>query len=66
MYTWILVISEIPVMMILGAFVGYEVGKRYGASPNYLFPLLGAFFGLIFSMAMLIPILRSATSRGSS
>jgi len=59
-FKWLAIGTEIPIMVFLGALIGYNFGKRFGSPYEFVGLTFGAFFGFIIS---LIPLFREASGR---
>lgn len=60
-FKWLAVGTEIPIMVFLGAFLGYVSGKRLGPPYEFVLLTLGAFLGFIVSV---IPLFRETKRSG--
>ena len=49
-FKWLAMGTEIPIMVFLGAFIGYVVGQRLGSPFEYVGLTLGAFLGFAVSV----------------
>lgn len=52
-FRWLVLGTEIPVMVFLGAFLGYEFGRRLGFPYEYVGLTLGAILGFAASILAL-------------
>jgi hypothetical protein len=60
-FRWLAMGTEIPIMVFLGALIGYNLGKKLGPPYEFVGLTLGAFLGFAFS---LIPLFKGAGASG--
>lgn len=53
-YRWVAIGTEVPVMVFLGAYIGYEVGKKMGFPYEYVGLTVGALLGFAASMIAML------------
>ncbi|MBS7609926.1 hypothetical protein KEJ36_02610 [Candidatus Bathyarchaeota archaeon] len=49
-FNWLAIGTELPIMVFLGAFLGYELGRRIGFPYDYVGLTLGAILGFVTSI----------------
>ncbi|MEM2926844.1 MAG: hypothetical protein QXO94_05220 [Candidatus Bathyarchaeia archaeon] len=53
-FKWLAIGTEIPIMVFLGAFLGYEFGRRLGFPYDYVGLTLGAILGFVTSILAML------------
>ncbi|MHA1644399.1 MAG: AtpZ/AtpI family protein [Candidatus Freyarchaeota archaeon] len=61
---WIVLGSELPIMVIAGIFIGYYLGERFGAQYYNFFVILGAVLGFLVGTYNIIKIVKIWEKRG--
>jgi len=63
-FRWLAMGTEAPIMVFIGAFLGYELGRRLGFPYDYVGLTLGAFVGFAASILALLKGLGALKGKG--
>jgi hypothetical protein len=60
---WLVIGTELPIMVIAGVYIGNYLGKQFGAPVSTYAPIIGAFLGLLAGTYFILKIVRLWESR---
>ncbi len=55
---WMVIGSELPIMVIAGVYIGYYLGDQFGASYSTFFVILGAVLGFLVGVYNIFKIIK--------